>query len=470
MTDIELQKVGLSKPIRSLLVVGVILVVAVAGQHASLLWLVMAIGGGLILLAKPQLSLLLLIVATLMVDYQISTGTEVRINVTMLLIPLLLVLWLLDGIRRHDLHWVVSRVNRPLGLFLLAGLLSFLLGNALWDPAVAKSSNFWLVQLAQWAIFVFSACAFWLTASLARNERWLQVQTWTLLIFGGVLVILALVPAAGIFLPWRLSLVLSRAPLPVLLFAVSAGQLIHNRNLTKAARVALLLLCVATTYYVFAVQQESLSTWGALVTVMGVLFFKRLPRKFRLAFVLAGMLGVIVLYPVLYDFAGGDDEWSSSGVSRWGLISRVLEVTKRNPITGLGPASYRAYAATEPLQHKLAIWWIPQVNSHNNYVDLYAHTGIVGLGLFLWFMVEFGILGWRLGDSYTKGDFLAGYIHGVYAAYIAMWVLMMLADWLLPFVYNIGFYGFRASVLVWLFMGGMISAKELTKQSEVAVA
>ncbi|NMC78657.1 MAG: hypothetical protein GYA59_04775 [Chloroflexi bacterium] len=34
---------------------------------------------------------------------------------------------------------------------------------------------------------------------------------------------------------------------------------------------------------------------------------------------------------------------------------------------------------------------------------------------------------------------------------------MMLADWMLPFVYNIGFPGFQASLLVWLFLGGLVA-------------
>ena len=31
------------------------------------------------------------------------------------------------------------------------------------------------------------------------------------------------------------------------------------------------------------------------------------------------------------------------------------------------------------------------------------------------------------------------------------------ADWALPFVYNSGFPGFQASVLLWLFLGGLVA-------------
>ncbi|PWH19836.1 MAG: hypothetical protein DDG58_04135, partial [Ardenticatenia bacterium] len=37
----------------------------------------------------------------------------------------------------------------------------------------------------------------------------------------------------------------------------------------------------------------------------------------------------------------------------------------------------------------------------------------------------------------------------------------MLADWFIPFVYNIGLAGFRASILGWLFLGGLIALDQM---------
>ena len=56
-----------------------------------------------------------------------------------------------------------------------------------------------------------------------------------------------------------------------------------------------------------------------------------------------------------------------------------------------------------------------------------------------------------------REGFGAGYVNGVLAAAAGALVLMMLADWILPFVYNIGLPGFQASVLVWFFLGGPIA-------------
>ncbi|MCB0257692.1 MAG: O-antigen ligase family protein, partial [Anaerolineae bacterium] len=155
-----------------------------------------------------------------------------------------------------------------------------------------------------------------------------------------------------------------------------------------------------------------------------------------------------------------DNEWYESGGSRLVLIERVVEVTMRNPITGLGPAAYRPYAATEPLAYGRIIWAVPMINSHNNFIDLFSHVGFVGLGLFLWFAVEVVRNALCLRGKFKTG-FQAAFVNGMLATWIGALVIMLLADWILPFVYNIGFEGFPASVLLWLFLGGIVALEQL---------
>jgi len=44
---------------------------------------------------------------------------------------------------------------------------------------------------------------------------------------------------------------------------------------------------------------------------------------------------------------------------------------------------------------------------------------------------------------------------------------ILAADWVLPFVYNIGLAGFRASVLGWLFLSGLVSLEQMLPLSPV---
>lgn len=455
-----------SRPSELLSAAVVLAVLALAfllGQRASPLWLglLLAAVGGLLLLARPALGLFALVLAALLLPVEIGTGTEVRLNPVTLLIPAVAALWLLDQMRRGRIRVVASAANRPLLLFLAAGLLSLLVGRATWDPTVPVSNSFLLVQLAQWAIFAFSALAFWLTANLIPDEKSLWRLTALFLLVGGGVAMARMLPGLGGWVGQFTTIAFVRAPFWVLLTGLAGGQLLWNDRLSTGWRLFLAGALLASLVYAFVDQQEAASNWVGLAAVGGVLVWLRYPRlRWPLAAMVVILVAVGLLFPAVYEFAGGDDEWTTSGGSRLALIERVVEVTLRNPITGLGPAAYRPYANATPFLYLHIFWIDPRISSHNNYVDLFAHGGIVGLLLFLWFAAAIAQLGAGLYQRYTTG-FGAAYVNGMLAVGAGSLVIMLLADWMLPFVYNIGFPGFQASILVWLFLGGLVALENM---------
>ena len=451
--------------------VGILLGAALLGARASMLWLgLLVVSMGIVLLLQwPLLKFIALITAALLIPLEISTGSAVAVNPVTLLIPLLLLLWFYNVLQQRKFQLAPSRVNRSLALFIGAGLLSILIGIALWDPAVPYPHNFIIVQIAQWSIFAFSAGAFWLAGNQLVGQEMLKRLTIFFLIVGGLLAIL-LVLSGGVYANYRgvillrsitVTYALARAPFWVLLTALAGGQLLFNPELSTHWRLYLLVILGAIFIYAFSLERQTNSNWICVVVVLGMLVWLRWPRLRWLAVALIVILtGTGVLTSTVYDFAGGSAEWEESGGSRLLLISRVLEVTMRNPITGLGPAAYRHYARMTPLLYGRALWFEPQVSSHNNYVDIFSHMGLLGLGLFTWFAVELMQLGLRLRSRFVTG-FAAGYVNAMLAAWTGALMLMLFADWILPFVYNISFSGFQASVLVWLFLGGLVTLEQI---------
>ena len=436
----------------------VLLGAALVGAYPSVYWIALfvAAAGAAILLRQPILGFFALVGAALMVPLELGTGTEVRINLAVLLSPALIGVWVLNRALRHEpLVIPPSLVNTPLWLFLLAGLLSLVIGNALWDPAVPRSNNLILVQLAQWAIFAFSAAVFWLMGSLVNKETWLSRLTFFYLAVAGSQAILRVLPGTEGIRRLVTTFATDRAPFWLLLAALAGGQLLFNRDLSTRQRRFFLVVLGAVFYYTFVLERKTLSNLAGVAPVLGMLAWLRWPR-WRRAYIALAVVVLLVFFPAIYQFAGGAAEWEESGGSRLALAGRVVEVSMRNPITGLGPAAYRAYARMKPLLYEGAYWLDPQINSHNNYVDLFSQLGVVGLALFFWFSVQVIRLGWRLHTRFTEG-FAAGYVNAMLAAWVGSLVVMLFADWILPFVYNIGFPGFQASVLVWMFLGGLIS-------------
>jgi len=460
-----------------LLIAAVFVAAAGLGYRASMTWLTLLVVGlgGLVLLQRPAWGLLAVIPAALIVPLEIGTGSDVKLNVVSLLVPALLAIWGLEiAVRAGKIRLAAGKVNPPLAFFIVEGLLALFIGLAIWDPLVPRRDSFILVQLAQWSIFAFSAGAFWLTANLAKDRRWLRWMTATFLLIGGTLAILVVLSStSGVLAPEIGAAVnrgaaLGRAPFWMLLAAMSVGQLLFNRDLKPPMRIFLVVVLGAALVYAFILQRQVASHWLGISVALAALTWLRFPRLRWLAVVAILALAVAGgLFSRVYHFAGGDAEWEESGASRLLLIERVVEVTMRNPITGLGPAAYRPYANMKPLAYGRAFWVAPQINSHNNYVDIFAHQGVVGLGLFAWFVFEMIRLGRRLHRRFVDG-FAAGYVNGMLAAGAASLAIMMLADWILPFVYNIGFPGFQASVLVWLFMGGLVALDNMPIEGSTA--
>ena len=455
---------------RFALVAVLLLGAALLGLHPSRRYLLLLGGlmGLVLLLWEPRLGVLAVVVAALVVPIELKTGTEVTLDAATLLVPAMAALIVLRSVPEERKLVRSSRPHLPLVLFLAAGLLLLLMGNVLWDPEIVRTSGFTLVQLAQWSIFAFSALAYWLGVGLARDPVWLRRLTWLFLRLGGGLAILRIVPGGARIVGAIGTIAFIRAPFWMLLTAVSAGLLLYDRTLRRSVRLFLVLVLASTLIYAYVAQQEAASNWIAIAAALAILIWLRFPKLRWVASVLLVILVASnVLFPSLYEFAGGEDEWLLSGGSRLALIDRVVNVTMRNPIMGLGPASYRLYANAEPLRYRNTVWFNPQVNSHNNYVDLFAHTGLVGLGLFVWFAVELILLGVRLSRRHRQG-FLGGYVNAMVAAWVGALVLMMMADWILPFVYNIGFPGFQASLLVWLFLGGLVGIERLDDEHGTA--
>lgn len=453
-----------------LVAVVVVLLAAALGYLASVrvLALLAAAAAGVVLLRQPVLGLMGLITVALFVPVEFNTGTAVPVNPTVLVVPALLAVWAVFMLRRGEVSLVPSRTTWPLIFFVVAALFSLLIGRVTWAANVPRPAGFLLVQMAQWAIFALSAGAFLLAGNLIREEVWLRRLTFFFLGVGGLVAVFYALPQLTEFVGRFTTAAFFRAPFWLLLATLGGSQLLFNRKLSLPWRIFLALLVGAAIYYTVVQQvaqreRSALSGLIGLAAGLSALVWLRFPRmRWPVMIAFAALAANEVFVSNVYQFIGGEEEWFRSAGPRLALIERVFSVTLHNPITGLGPAAYRIYAALEPLRYEHIVWIEPRISSHNNIVDIFSQTGLVGFGFFAWFMAEVAALGWRLRKRFA-GDFKEAYVNGILAAWVGIVALMMAADWFLPFIYNISFRGFQASVLVWLFFGGLILLEQAAR-------
>jgi O-antigen ligase len=450
-----------SKLLAFFVVVAVLAFAALAGRQPSVRYLfpIIAVLGVLLLVRRPGMGLIALAGLSFTVPITFGTGTGVPLTPPVFLIPAVALAWLAHGLRSRSLRLPASPTTLPLLLFAGSGFLSLLLGTVYWDPLVPRPGNLLLVQLGQLGIYCLSALIFLLAGELGRDIRWLRLAVWVFLALAAEVVLEHYLPPLRRIIGWSGQELANRSMFWIWFPALATGQLLFNRRLSRPARLGLLALLLSAAYTIWVRWDFWISGWAPFTIAVLVVICLWVWRRSRAAagiLVLAFIVLAIVLYPALFAYAGGEEEAVNSWGGRQVLYQAVLDMANTHPIFGLGPVAYRQYGFQQWLSTGLdrALYLRPLISSHNNYIDIYAQMGLVGLGLFLWFLVAVGRLGWRL-RSRCQSDFAEGYVYGALGGMAGSLAAMMLADWFLPFVYNVGFAGFRTSALAWMFLGGL---------------
>lgn len=361
--------------------------------------------------------------------------------------------WCLRLVLRRQITLDRSRVVVAALALIVVATLSFIVGQYPWFPAPHAPMR---AQMGGLAIFVLSAGLFLAVGHEVRSLAVLRRLTWLFLGLGGLMVLLQMAPG----LPAGSAIDVVTRPETVgsafwtWLVAMSAAQALHNARMAPPVRLAVLLvglLALARGLLTFS----WVSGWLPPLVAFGVVLFLRFPR-------LTLGSAVLSLAPVLLwsDAASGplwqgeSYSWSSR-LEAWSIVLRMVET---NPWLGFGPANYYHYTTLFPIWG----WWV-RFNSHNNYLDLLAQTGVLGLLVFGWFALEATGLGLKLWRRLPAG-FARGYVAGALGGLGGMLVSGMLADWIIPFAYNIGLRGFRSSLLFWFFLGGLVALRRIFLQ------
>jgi hypothetical protein len=308
-------------------------------------------------------------------------------------------------------------------------------------------------QIGGLAVYILSIFAFILMANQVKDIKWLKIITWFFIALGSLYIILRAVPGlaavnqlifqsqaiGGVFWAW----------FPVIVFS----QMLINRDLRLEIRILLGIVLLGSLYIGLAQTYDWKSGW--VPQLIGMFTIVAL-YSWRWGLFLA-VLGAYPALKLLADALITDEYSVSTRLEGWIILQEIVKV---NPFLGLGFANYYWYTPLFPIRG-----FAVRFNSHNNFVDIVAQTGLIGLALFLWFFIELGLLGLRLLHRVPEG-FPRAYVVGALGGLTATAAAGMLGDWVLPFVYNIGFSGVRTGILAWIFLGGLVMLEGLYPQKE----
>lgn len=403
--------------------------------------------GALVVLKWPGAGFPILVAASLIVPIRISTGTQTSINSAMIVSIGMIGLWLFDMItRQKQFRLLPASVITPSIIFIVIAIIAFLFGQLPWYPGRSASL---FSQLGGLSLFILLTMTMIVTIHRLTNLKWLQAAVWVFIILGGIynlaFLISPLRPYANRFF--------QRAVLDSLfwlwLLLLTFGQAYLNRNLAIKWRILLGISTIAILYNLLIMKQSWTSGWFPAIASV---FFVVLITKPKLAISMAGLAGVFLLISFQFTnelIMGGDNEYSLlTRLEAWKILGEIIKV---NPLFGLGPSNYYFFT---PFYRILG--YSVSFNSHNNYIDIVAQIGLLGLIAYLWMIFEIFKAGWQVRKQTDYQGFEYAYINSALGGVIGILVAGMFGDWVIPFVYNVGMEGFRASVLGWFFMGAIV--------------
>ncbi len=377
--------------------------------------------------------------SSLFVPLTLSTGSQSPIVASLLLTGLFGGLWLLRLVFERE-RWPKAPAVIPLFGFMAVSVISFFWSEIWRDPMIPP----WFLyraRLGGLGVMLLSPLALWLAAAHLRHPRQVDRLVGMFLIAGalGAIQILAgrtLFPflnTGGLFSMW--------------LFSFGTAFLVF-RPMPAWLRLGLGLMLGIWGWYVLVPGISWISGWFPPIVATLVVLWLRSRRLFALIAVALAVIGVVYWGPL--QFWVFDYNYQTSGTTRMEAWARNWQVTREHLLFGTGPAGYAAYYMTYFPDQAMA--------THNNYLDVLAQTGLIGMGLFLWFLAALGreifqIWRWVRSTDHQARALVAGLVGG----FTGLLVAMGLGDWFLPFPYTQTIAGYRYTVWGWIFAGAAVA-------------
>lgn len=390
---------------------------------------------------------LLMIVSLLIPGEMLSVA---GFNLSAAVLAVLLLGWFGDMLLiQREFVLPARRFALPVLLFVASACVSLVIGQFPWFPGLAAPIT---AQVGGLAMFVLSGGAFLLFAARIESIRELERATWIFIVAGSLVTLIRIVPPLEDTLAFLIVPGSIGSLFWTWLVAMVVGQILGNLELKHSWRVALALVAAAALFHGLVQRSWWVSGWLPPLVALVAVVSLRLPR-------LTVWIGLLAIPLALLTAPLPTEVWSqeeyslSTRLAAWQVLLQVIETS---PIVGFGPANYYHFTPLFPI-----MGWYVHFSSHNNYVDIVAQTGLLGLALFAWFIFETARLAIAMLRRAATG-FSRGYVYGVIGGLSGSIVAGALGDWLVPFVYNVGLRGFRSSVLLWVFLGGLVSLARLT--------
>lgn len=406
-------------------------VIVAAGAAATAAWALRFPGRAMALVAP----------ALLLLPPVIPSGGMARLPAGVPFVLLVVGAWAVrDVLLRGRWMWNPGTVAAT-ALLLTTGL-SLLAGQLPWSPAPPAPLH---AQVGGAGMFWISCALFLACANLASRRRVVSVTT-VFLASGTALIALRVTGFPGgtegasgsMFWVWLVS--------------VTAAHALFAREMRATTRWLLGLVAAGALLSLVAGSFSWVSGWLPAAIGLAALLVVGAGR-WGIALVLAVAGGLALVFGEVAGRVVEANAWSlQTRLEAWRII---FDLARESPLLGLGPANYYHYTSQQPI-----LGWYVSFSSHNQYLDVFAQIGLLGLLGYAGVLAASALAGYRLvrvGNDRERiyGLAVIGGLAGTVAA-------GMLGDWVVPFLYNTSLPMLSSSLLPWIFCGLAVGLAQRT--------
>lgn len=397
------------------------------------------------------LVLILSLTALTLPFLELGTGTSSQLPLSLLLTLGLTGIWVAN-MYLHGWRLAPSPFNLPLILFGIVCVISLFWGIVWRDPILRLWDNFIVTQVGALMTILASLAAGLIIGNFIDRR-------WQIAFIMGCFIVCGTLMTFSQMLQLNHHLLNDRGLWGLWYCAPLVGLIIVQPNIRWYWRLGLLILLAIHINHVVITNSLWVSGW--LPTVIGLIaiIFLHSRKLFFTLLLIAALAGGPWMVSYVQEVT--QDNIEEGGLERLEIWAQNWRVVRDHWMFGTGPAGYAVYYMT--------FFRGDARSTHNNYLDILAQFGFVGLGLWFWFAGLSLWEGWRLIKRTPPGLLRTTAIVATGGWFAAM-ASMMLGDWVLPFAYNQGIGGFKYTVYSWIFLGLLISVRQMIAAEERAAA
>jgi O-antigen ligase/tetratricopeptide (TPR) repeat protein len=403
-------------------------------------------------------------------------------------LSVILAIWLIKSNLKRQIILPRTYLDTPLFIFFLVSLLSVAYSFYIHPNFKMAIISFGGRRL----LFLLLNCLaiFYITVYLLQDEKNLKRLLYIGFAVGTVASLYALLQYAGIEPIW---------PMKLDPFGTRSVSTFGNPNFMASFLMLILPVIAVLAVYekaslrklflggLFGVNFFGLlitrtrSAWlGLFVALIFVIFYllvyqrSLILRNKRWLVLLAGLLFVVMLYPVR---AGGERKvrmvkvaWDKvksvtdfkqmAYVQRFLIWEAAYSMFKESPLLGHGWGNFEIIYPFHQGKflkiEKYSPFRTHANNAHNEILEVVSQTGIVGLGIYIWFFILF----FKLGiDNYRK-------LTGEYEKVVALGLLGSILGMLVDNLLNVSLHFPMPALLFWVWMGLVVGISQRWNVSE----